>query len=167
MSSFRLLAGQKRPFNSSLQLNSCCSLFSVIYGVNIWGISSVTQFFCPLAAQDVYNPCPCDVSLCWLSLPGCATECEKERKRADAERLKSETDRKVREKVEQESLTLKEQLVQVLKRLDRVEDHQKADQSEIVRVHCMVCVMLGGSTCCVMPRYSMAGTFEFLFGCLL
>jgi predicted nucleic acid-binding Zn-ribbon protein len=73
-----------------------------------------------------------------LSLPGCATECEKERKRADAERLKSETDRKVREKVEQESLTLKEQLVQVLKRLDRVEDHQKADQSEIVRVHCMV-----------------------------
>jgi molecular chaperone GrpE (heat shock protein) len=65
-------------------------------------------------------------------------ECEKERKRADAERLKSETDRKVREKVEQESLTLKEQLVQVLKRLDRVEDHQKADQSEIVRVHCMV-----------------------------
>ncbi|CAM6020991.1 unnamed protein product [Sphagnum balticum] len=65
-------------------------------------------------------------------------ECEKERKRADAERLKSETDRKVREKVEQESLTLKEQLVQVLKRLDRVEDHQKADQSEIVRMHCMV-----------------------------
>ncbi|CAK9189909.1 unnamed protein product [Sphagnum troendelagicum] len=65
-------------------------------------------------------------------------ECEKERKRADAERLKSETDRKVREKVEQESLTLKEQLVQVLKRLDRVEDHQKADQSEIVRLKDMM-----------------------------
>ncbi len=139
----------------------------MIYGVNVWGISSVTQFFWPLATQDVYNLRPCDVSLCWLSLPGCATECEKERKRADAERLKSETDRKVCEKVEQESLTLKEQLVQVLKRLDRVEDHQKADQSEIVRVHCMVCIMLGGSTCCVMPRYSMAGTFKFLFGCLL
>lgn len=158
MSSFRLLAGRKRPFNSSLGLNSCCSLFSVIYGVNVWGISSLTQFFCPLATQDVYNLRPCDVSLCWLYLPGCATECEKERKRADAERLKSEADRKVREKVEQESLTLKEQLVQVLKRLDRVEDHQKADQSEIIRVHCMVCIMLGGSTYCVMPRYSMAGT---------
>ncbi|CAM6117668.1 unnamed protein product [Calypogeia fissa] len=61
-------------------------------------------------------------------------ECEKERLRADAERNRAEEEKKLRENLEKEGLSSKDQLVRVLQRLDAVERNCKADHTEIERM---------------------------------
>lgn len=57
-------------------------------------------------------------------------EYEKERLRAEAERNRAEEEKSLREQLEKDGVSMKEQLVRVLQRLDAVERTGKLDRSE-------------------------------------
>lgn len=59
---------------------------------------------------------------------------ERERLNFDTERKKAENEKLLREKVEEENLTIKEQFIGVLQRLDFLESSYKADRSEFDRI---------------------------------
>ncbi|KAG0593877.1 hypothetical protein M758_UG027500 [Ceratodon purpureus] len=61
-------------------------------------------------------------------------EVEKERLNVDTERKRVEAERVLREKMEKENLTIKEQFIGVLQRLDSLESSYKADRSEFGRI---------------------------------
>ena len=75
------------------------------------------------------------------------SEAERERQRADTEKKKTEAEKLLREKLEKENATVKEQLVQVLQRLGRVEERQTAGQEEVARIRSEVWCWLSGPVC--------------------
>ena len=72
---------------------------------------------------------------------------ERERQRADTERKKTESEKFLREKLERENATVKEQLLQVFQRLGRVEESQTAGQEEVARIRSEVWCWLSGPVC--------------------
>ncbi|KAG0574906.1 hypothetical protein KC19_VG301500 [Ceratodon purpureus] len=71
-------------------------------------------------------------------------EVEKVRLNVGMERERAEAERVLRERVEKENLTIKEQVIGVLQRLDALECRYKADQSEFWRIRSEVKEAVGG-----------------------
>lgn len=61
-------------------------------------------------------------------------EVERERQNVDTERKRADSEKALREKLEKENLSIKEQFVGVLQRLDSLESSVKADRNEFSRI---------------------------------
>lgn len=89
-------------------------------------------------------------------------EVEKERLNVETERRRAEAERVLREKVEKENSTIKEQFIGVLQRLDSLESGCKADRSEFARIRSEVKEAVGGIGAALQAVEATKGLYQSL-----